>query len=64
MSARKSAHSSSRYTWTTTEARDFVKHLEKVKRPDEPLEGRDEFLMLHPVSQDPAVPLAPLMFYI
>jgi hypothetical protein len=53
MSARKHAFpvNTRIKRWTDTDIVEFRQVLEKIKRPDEPLEERDEFLKLHPVSR-------------
>jgi len=52
MSARKHAFPViTRKRWTDADVVVFKQVLEKIKRPDEPLEERDDFLKLHPVSR-------------
>ncbi len=53
MSARKHAYAVNTRTkrWTDTDVIKFKQLLEKIKRPEEPFEEREEFLKLHPVSR-------------
>jgi hypothetical protein len=52
-SARKHAYPVNTRTkrWTNTDVIKFKQLLEKIKRPEEPFEEREEFLKLHPVSR-------------